>query len=67
MRYLKKLVNLMGIVGFLVMFGAVGHADYQSEIGAYCSFNKLFTTMFIGIALMIPSITMLICGDKNGK
>lgn len=67
MRYLKKVIKLMGIVGFMVILGAVGHSDYQNAIGEYVSFNELFLTIFTGIALMTPAITMLICGGNCGK
>lgn len=67
MRYLKKLIKLMGVVGFMVILGAVGHSDYQNAIGEYVSFNELFLTILTGVALLMPSITMLICGDRNGK
>lgn len=67
MRYLKKLINLMAIVGFVVVFGTAGHSDYMIAVGEYYPFNELFKTLLIGVALMLPSITIMTFGGNRGK
>lgn len=67
MRYLRKLCNLWAVIGMFVILGTVGHADYMDSIGQYCSITLIFRQLLVGIALMMPSITIHICGGNNGK
>lgn len=50
----KKIYGVMAIIGIILIFGAVGKADYMEAMGEYYSFASMLKLCIAGMLLMIP-------------
>lgn len=64
MRYLN---SLLGIVGFILAFGAVGGMDFYDSIGKQAT-SEHWALLFIGLGMMLVSfIIHVLRSGKNGR
>lgn len=62
---LKVLRNLMSIIGFILIFGAVGTSDYYTIELKQSEPDRVWVLIIIGFALLIPAILHGIFGGDE--
>lgn len=50
----KKIFGIMAIIGIILIFGAVGKADYMEAMGEYYSFASMLKLCITGVLLIVP-------------
>ena len=51
---LKKLFNIMVVIGIVIFIGAVGTMDYKVTVGEYYPLKYTVMTMISGMAMCVP-------------
>ena len=54
MNFLKKIFEVMAIIGFFLMVGGVGRSDLADELHQYISMKDFLPQMIIGLLMMVP-------------
>lgn len=54
MTFLRKLPEILMVLGILTIIGAVGHDDYMMEIGQAFSLAHTMLKILLGVLLMVP-------------
>lgn len=52
---MKKVFCMLAVIGFFVVWGAVGTCDYMVETYQYYPLRYTVYQLLIGIALMLPA------------
>lgn len=51
---MKKFFGVLALIGFIIILGSVGKADYMDAVGGYYSFSDILKQCMIGLFLMLP-------------
>lgn len=54
MTFLRKLPEILMVLGIITVIGAVGHDDYMIEIGQTLSLAQTMLKILLGVLLMVP-------------
>ena len=54
MNFLKKIFEVMAIIGFFLVVGGAGRSDLADELHQYISMKDFLPQMIIGLLMMVP-------------
>lgn len=46
----------LAVLGFFIIFGAIGTVDYYAEVGQYYPIGHMLKYSLLGLSLIIPAV-----------
>lgn len=56
----KVILTILAVIGFALIFGAVGHLDYMDLTKQACTISDILPQLVWGALLMMPGIVEVI-------